>query len=67
MPPDLTDTLVIGISSRALFDLEKENRIFEEDGLEAYADFQKDNEARILEPGTAFRLIEAFLKLNEKL
>ena len=67
MPPDLTDTLVIGISSRALFDLERENRIFEEDGLEAYADFQKDNEARILEPGTAFPLIEAFLKLNEKL
>ncbi|MCK5248973.1 MAG: 5'-nucleotidase [Spirochaetaceae bacterium] len=67
MPPDLTDTLVIGISSRALFDLEMENRIFEEEGLNAYADFQRDNEARILEPGTAFPLIEAFLKLNEKL
>ncbi|MCK5736382.1 MAG: 5'-nucleotidase, partial [Spirochaetaceae bacterium] len=67
MPPDLSGTLVIGISSRALFDLEKENDIFEEEGLKAYADFQKDNEARVLEPGTAFPLIEAFLKLNEKL
>lgn len=59
--------MVIGISSRALFDLEKENDIFEEKGLEAYADFQKNNEERVLEPGTAFPLIEAFLKLNEKL
>ncbi len=67
MPPDLTDTLVIGISSRALFDLEHENRIFEKDGLKAYSEYQKDNEERVLEPGTAFALVEAFLKLNEKL
>jgi len=61
------DTLVIGISSRSLFKLEKENRIFVEKGLDAYAEYQKDNERRILEPGTAFPLVEAFLKLNEKL
>jgi len=67
MPPDLTDTLVIGISSRALFDLERENKIFEQEGLDAYARFQTDNESRVLEPGTAFPLVEAFLKLNEKL
>ena len=67
MAPDLTDTMVIGISSRALFDLEAENRIFEEKGLAAYADYQKENEARVLEPGTAFPLVEALLKLNEKL
>jgi 5'-nucleotidase len=67
MPPDLNDTLVIGISSRSLFDLERENDIFEKEGLTAYADFQKDNERRVLEPGTAFPLVEAFLKLNEKL
>lgn len=67
MPPDLTDTLVIGISSRSLFDLERENTIFENEGLKAYSEFQQDNEARVLEPGTAFPLVEAFLKLNEKL
>ena len=32
MPYDLTEPLVIGISSRALFDLEAENAIFERDG-----------------------------------
>ena len=67
MPHDLSETLVIGISSRALFDLEHENRIFEEEGLDAYARYQKDNEARVLDPGTAFPLVEALLKLNEKL
>lgn len=65
MNPD--NALVIAISSRALFDLERENRIFEDEGLEVYADFQKDNEASILEPGPAFPLVEAFLKLNDKL
>lgn len=34
MPYDLTKPLVIGISSRALFNLETENKIFEEQGLE---------------------------------
>ncbi len=67
MTPDLKNSLVIGISSRALFDLEKENRIFEEEGLEAYSRFQQENEGRILEPGTAFPLIDALLKLNEKI
>ena len=67
MPQDLSDTLVIAISSRALFDLERENEIFEKQGLDAYAKYQKENEARVLEPGNGFALIEAFLKLNEKL
>ena len=32
----LDKTLVVGISSRALFDLEYENSIFESEGLDAY-------------------------------
>src|SRR5690554_7842260 len=64
MPTNLTDTLVVGISSRALFDLEKENEIFEKEGLLAYQQFQIKNEARILNTGTAFHLIRSLLKLN---
>lgn len=60
----LDDKLVVGISSRALFDLEEENRIFEEDGLEAYAAYQRAHENDILKPGTAFPLIKALHKLN---
>ena len=40
MPLDLSNKLVVGISSRALFDLEEENKIFVEQGLEAYEEFQ---------------------------
>lgn len=64
MAYDLTNPLVIGISSRALFDLEEENRIFEEQGLEAYADYQVQNEDKILQPGAGFELVRAFLRLN---
>ena len=61
----LDDKLVIGVSSRALFDLESENRIFEEDGLEAYSKYQREHENDILKPGTAFPLIKALQKLND--
>ena len=67
MSLDLSETLVIGISTRALFDLEKENHIFETQGLAAYTAYQRENEAAVLEPGTAFPLVQSLLKLNEKL
>lgn len=64
MPIDLKDTLVIGISSRALFNLEEENDIFETKGLNAYEKHQIENEDKPLPKGTAFHLIESLLKLN---
>ena len=36
MAYDLNKKMVIGVSSRALFDLTVENEIFETQGLEAY-------------------------------
>ena len=65
MAYDLTEPLVIGISSRALFDLEKENEIFNKEGLEAYAAYQIAHETEILPKGPAFALVEAFLNLNK--
>ncbi len=64
MPVILDDKLVIGVSSRALFDLETENRIFMEKGLEAYARHQMEHEKDILKPGTAFPLVRALQQLN---
>ena len=60
----LDDKLVVGISSRALFDLEEENRIFEEQGLQAYCEYQLEHENDILRPGTAFPLVKALHNLN---
>ena len=62
---DLTEPLVIGISSRALFNLEAENRIFEEHGLAAYTAYQIEHENDPLEEGPAFQLVKAFLRLNK--
>ena len=64
MALNLDDKLVIGVSSRALFDLEAENKIFDDEGLNAYSDYQVKNETEILKPGTAFPLVKALQKLN---
>jgi len=65
MPYDLTDPLVIGISSRALFNLEQENEIYEKQGLPAYEEYQVAHEKDILQKGSAFQLVKAFLGLNK--
>lgn len=61
---DLSDVLVIGISSRALFDLEDSNDLFVKEGLDAYRAHQLQNEKEVLEKGTAFALVKALLNLN---
>lgn len=64
MPLSLKDYLVVGISSRALFDLEEENKIYEEKGLKAYSEYQIEHENDILRPGTGFQLVKALLRIN---
>ncbi len=49
-----------------MFDLDEENRIFEEQGLQAYSDYQIEHENDILKPGSGFSLVKALLKLNEQ-
>jgi len=58
--------LVIAISSRALFNLDHSHKIFKEEGIEAYAKHQQENENAILEPGVGFTLVRKLLKLNSK-
>ncbi|MBL7004810.1 MAG: 5'-nucleotidase [Gammaproteobacteria bacterium] len=62
---DLSNLLVIGISSRALFDLSIENKIYEKEGLEAYCKHQLEHENSILKPGAGFALIQSILKINQ--
>jgi 5'-nucleotidase len=61
-----TDRLVVAISSRALFDLDESHRIFEEEGKEAFCNYQIDREDDELYPGVAFPLVTKLLALNEK-
>lgn len=64
MAYDLEKKLVVGVSSRALFDLTYENTIYESDGVEAYCRYQIEHENDILRPGPGFPLIKALLNLN---
>ena len=57
--------LIIGISSRALFDLDESHEIYEKEGLKPYADYQIDNENNTLAPGQAFNLVKKILKIND--
>lgn len=65
MPYNLDDKLVIGISSRALFDLDEANDVYEKDGLEAYRAYQREHENTLLNPGTGFPLVRSLLGINE--
>jgi 5'-nucleotidase len=65
MPTDISHKLVIGISSRALFDLTESNHVYEEHGVDQYATYQMEHENEVLNPGVAFPLVTKLLKLNE--
>ena len=65
MAYDLKNKLVIAISSRALFDLEEENRLFEKKGLERYYRYQIKNENKILGRGAAFGFVKNLLHINK--
>jgi 5'-nucleotidase len=60
----MADCLVVGISSRALFDLRREDALFVSQGLDAYRHEQLGREEEILQPGTGFPLVQAVLALN---
>ena len=65
MSVDLEKKLVVGVSSRALFDMSRENAIFEKEGAESFVAYEREHEEEILSPGPGFPLIRALLRLNE--
>lgn len=65
MSEDMSGKLVVGISSRALFNLDESNTIYEEKGVDAYAAYQIAHENELLKPGVAFSLVKKLLALNK--
>jgi 5'-nucleotidase len=65
MPYPIDKKLVVAVSSNALFNLEKEDRIFTDEGLQAYKAYQIENKRKILEKGLAFPFIKRFLNINQ--
>jgi 5'-nucleotidase len=67
MPYDLFKLLVVGISSRVLFDLADEDRIFQTEGLQAFIDYQHKHEHEVLRPGSGFPLTRLRKMMLEEL
>ncbi|WEV74288.1 hypothetical protein OZX74_01650 [Bifidobacterium sp. ESL0798] len=59
--------LVVGVSSSALFDLHKEQRIFKRKGQHAYDAYQDKYVDEPLKPSRAFKFVTALLSLNKYL
>lgn len=63
-PGAATDRLVVAISSRALFDFEEENRLFEAGDDRAYMRLQLARLEQPARPGVAFSLVHKLLAFN---
>jgi 5'-nucleotidase len=65
MGASLDDKLVVAISSRALFNLEEENQIFETGDARSYMALQLQRLVQPARPGIAFSLIKKLLAFND--
>ena len=64
MPATLAGQLVVALSSRALFDFEEENRVFEAADDRAYMQLQLERLEQPARPGVAFSLVNKLLAFN---
>ena len=65
MPASLGDKLVVAISSRALFNLEEENRLFESGDPDGYMRLQYERLDVPAQPGIAYSLVQKLLRFND--
>ena len=65
MAMTLDGRLVVAISSRALFDFEEENLVFEQGDDHAYMQLQRQRLDVPAKPGVAFSLVKKLLAFNE--
>src|SRR3546814_6673071 len=65
MGVNLDNQLVVALSSRALFDFEAENQVFDEQGDRAYERLQLERADVPAKPGVAFPLVRKLLAFND--
>ena len=66
MASSLEGKLVVAISSRALFDFEEENRVFESSDDQRYMQLQLERLDEPAKPGVAFSLVQKLLSFNDE-
>ncbi|GAA3272425.1 5'-nucleotidase [Streptomyces lavendulae] len=65
MKYDLSDRVVIGVASSALFDLADCDAVFREQGEDAYRRYQEAHVDDVLDKGVAFPFVRRLLSLND--
>ncbi|XP_072418785.1 cytosolic 5'-nucleotidase 1A-like [Chiloscyllium punctatum] len=65
--PKSQDAITIAVSSRCLFNMVEERKIYQEQGLESYVKYQQDHEEEPLKKGPAFPLVKALETVNLRL
>ncbi|XP_069462021.1 cytosolic 5'-nucleotidase 1B [Ambystoma mexicanum] len=66
-PPKPKFAVTIAVSSRALFDMVDERKLYEEQGVEKYVQYQEEHENEPLKPGPAFPFVKAVEEVNARL
>lgn len=66
-PPKPRNAVTIAVSSRTLFNMVAERKIYEDEGVEKYVAFQVEHENDPLKPGPAFPFVKALMNVNNRL
>jgi 5'-nucleotidase len=64
MPYKLDDKIVVAVSSRALFDFDEANAVFDRHGVARYREYQMERLDKPADPGVACRLVRKLLRFN---
>ncbi|XP_014895781.1 cytosolic 5'-nucleotidase 1A-like [Poecilia latipinna] len=65
--PKPENSITIAVSSRVLFNMDKEQQIFEQQGMEEYIKYQVAHETEPFSPGPAFSFVKALEAVNTQL
>lgn len=65
MPYPIERKLVVAVSSRAIFDMQEANKVFDDKGTDAYRKYQLEHINKTFEKGVAFPFVRRLLRLNE--
>ncbi|XP_039981652.1 cytosolic 5'-nucleotidase 1A-like [Xiphias gladius] len=66
-PPKPRYAVTIAVSSRTLFNMVAERKIYQEEGMEKYVAHQVEHEGEPLKPGAAFPFVKALMNVNSRL
>ncbi|XP_056150565.1 cytosolic 5'-nucleotidase 1A-like [Lampris incognitus] len=66
-PPKPRHAVTVAVSSRTLFDMVAERKLYEEEGVERYVAHQVEHENTPLMPGAAFPFVKALMTVNSRL